>query len=94
MEDHLRKSQQRARDEASQGNRDRQSEPTGEAESLKGKLTFKMGDKVARSKPPAKSEPSYRPKTQQTTDIYQRFLSEIGTYLGCLLYTSPSPRDS
>lgn len=59
-------------------------EPSGEAETLRGKNLFSMGDKVVQSKPPTSAyvQPQgYAPKTQQTKEIYQKMIYEVQKYL-------------
>ena len=56
------------------------------SESLKENAKSKPDAKKSNSKPDAKSKPDQKPKQQKDPQIKQ--------YCICLLYTSPSPRDS
>jgi pre-mRNA-splicing helicase BRR2 len=60
----------------------RQNEPTGEAESLIGKL-HKFGDRVQHAKPePTSKKKEYQPKTNKSQETYQLILVFLAKLLG------------
>lgn len=76
----------------------RKNEPSGEADTLRGKISSKMGDKAFYSRPTDSTKRSfnthkaktseipegilYHPKTNETRSIYEQFLSIVQTYIG------------
>lgn len=76
----------------------RKNEPTGEADTLKGKIAHKMGDKASFAKPTENTRRAftksvvrafevpqgvfYYPKTNETRGIYEQLLSQVQGYIG------------